>query len=60
MGRMKKIDLGQTITVLANLGVIASLVFLGLQVRQEAAASVVGVGICFQRQIRGTRERFRG
>lgn len=36
---MKRIDLGQTITVLANLGVIASLVFLGLQVRQEAAAS---------------------
>jgi len=36
---MKKIDLGQTITILANLGVIASLVFLGMQVRQEAAAS---------------------
>jgi hypothetical protein len=36
---MKKIDLGQTITILANIGVIASLVFLGMQVRQEAAAS---------------------
>jgi hypothetical protein len=36
---MKKIDLGQTITILANTGVIASLIFLGMQVRLEAAAS---------------------
>ena len=36
---MKKIDLSQTITILANVGVIASLVFLSMQVRQEAAAS---------------------
>jgi hypothetical protein len=36
---MKKIELGQTITILANLGVIASLIFVGVQVRQEAAAT---------------------
>ena len=33
--RMKKIDIGQTITILANAGVIAGLVFVGLQLRQE-------------------------
>jgi hypothetical protein len=32
---MKKIDLGQTITILANIGVIGGLVFVGLQLRQE-------------------------
>jgi hypothetical protein len=32
---MKKIDLGQTITVLANLGVIAGIVFLGYELRQN-------------------------
>jgi hypothetical protein len=33
---MKRIDLGQTIQVLANVGVIASIVFLGVQVRTSA------------------------
>ena len=32
---MKKIDLGQTITILANLGVIGGLIFVGLQLRQD-------------------------
>jgi hypothetical protein len=32
---MKKIDLGQTITILANVGVIGGLIFVGLQLRQE-------------------------
>jgi len=32
---MKKIDLAQTITILANLGVIGGLIFVGLQLRQE-------------------------
>jgi hypothetical protein len=41
---MKKIDLGQAITILANLGVIAGIVFLGFDLRQntrsiQAAAS---------------------
>jgi len=31
---MKKIDLGQTITILANVGVIAGIVFLGVELRQ--------------------------
>ena len=32
---MKKIGLGQTITVLANVGVIAGIVFLGLELQQN-------------------------
>ena len=32
---MKKLDLGQTISVLANLGVIAGIFFLGLELRQN-------------------------
>ena len=32
---MKRIDLGQTVTILANLGVIAGIVFLGLELRQN-------------------------
>ena len=36
---MKKIEVGQMLTILANLGVIASLVFVGLQVRQEVVAT---------------------
>lgn len=36
---MKKIDLGQAIAILANIGVIASLIFVGIQVQQGAAAT---------------------
>ena len=36
---MKKVDLGQTISILANLGVIASLIFVGIQVQQGATAT---------------------
>ena len=32
---MKKIDLGQTIAILANVGVIAGIVFLGFELRQN-------------------------
>ncbi len=32
---MKKIDLGQTIGILANVGVIAGIVFLGFELRQN-------------------------
>jgi len=35
---MKKIDLGQTVSVLANLGVIAGIVFLGYEMRQNTQA----------------------
>jgi hypothetical protein len=34
---MKKIDLGQTISILANLGVIAGIVFLAFELRQNNA-----------------------
>ena len=36
---MKKIEVSQILTLLANVGVIASLVFVGLQVRQEVVAT---------------------
>ena len=32
---MKKIDLGQTIGILANIGVIAGIAFLGIEIRQN-------------------------
>ena len=32
---MKKIDLGQTITILANVGVIAGIVFLAVELQQN-------------------------
>lgn len=35
---MKNLDIGQTITVLANLGVIAGIVFLALEVQQNTTA----------------------
>lgn len=34
---MKKIDLGQIITIVANLGVIAGIAFLAMQIRNDAA-----------------------
>ena len=34
---MKKIDLGQTLNTLANVGVIAGIVFLGVELRQNTA-----------------------
>ena len=34
---MKKLDLGQTVTILANLGVIAGIVFLAYELRQNNA-----------------------
>ena len=33
---MKKIDLGQTITILANIGVLAGIVFLAVELRQNS------------------------
>lgn len=35
---MKKVDLGQAITILANLGVIAGIVFLAVEIQQNTAA----------------------
>jgi hypothetical protein len=32
---MKKIDLGQTITILANIGVVAGIVFLAIEIQQN-------------------------
>lgn len=38
---MKKIDLGQTLTILANIGVIAGIVFLGMEIRQANRIALV-------------------
>ena len=35
---MKKLDVGQMITILANLGVIAGIVFLAVEIRQNQAS----------------------
>ena len=32
---MKKLDLGQTITILANIGVVAGIIFLGVELQQN-------------------------
>ena len=34
--RLKKLDLGQTISVLANIGVIAGIIFLAIELRQNS------------------------
>ena len=39
---MKKIDLGQALGVLANLGVIAGIVFLGIEISQNTTSIEVG------------------
>jgi hypothetical protein len=36
---MKKVDLGQVITIFANIGVIAGIVFLGFEIRQSTAVA---------------------
>lgn len=38
---MRKIDLGQTLTILANVGVIAGIVFLGMEIRQANRIALV-------------------
>ena len=35
---MKKIDFGQTMSILANVGVIAGIIFLGVELRQNTSA----------------------
>lgn len=37
---MKKIDVGQVVTILANVGVIGGLIFVGLQLRQDRQVAV--------------------
>ena len=38
---MKKLDLGQTISILANVGVIAGIIFLAVEIRQNSEALAV-------------------
>ena len=45
---MKKIDFGQTISILANIGVIAGIVFLAIEIRQNSEA--LGVQARMERQ----------
>ena len=49
--KMKKIDLGQTVSILANVGVLAGLVFVGMQLQQaERIALGDGLMTASQRQ----------
>ena len=48
---MKKIDLGQTVTIFANIGVIAGIVFLGFEIRQNTMAVKSEASIGVQSQI---------
>ncbi len=43
---MKKLDLSQTIGILANLGVIAGIVFLGVELRQNNDLLEADAGAC--------------
>lgn len=38
---MQKIDLGQTIQIIANVGVIGGLIFVGLQLRQDRDIAII-------------------
>jgi len=53
---MKKIDAGQAIQVLANLGVIASILFLGVQVRSSSIQARVATTLQMAGQIAAWRE----
>ncbi len=46
--KMKKLELGQTITIFANLGVIAGIVFLGIELRQNNEA--LGLQVRLERE----------
>jgi len=50
---MKKIDLGQTIAILANVGVIAGIVFLAIEIRESREQAVIA------NAIQGTTEIYR-
>ena len=54
---MKKIDLGQTIQILANVGVIAGIIFLGIEIRGSTmatqAASIQAVAALDQQFLSG-------
>jgi len=53
---MKKIDLGQTISILANIGVIAGIIFLGYEMRQNTSALKSGAAQNINNQIAGINE----
>ena len=38
---MKKVDIGQTVSILANIGVIAGIIFLGVEIQQNNEALAV-------------------
>lgn len=46
---MKKIDVGQMITIIANVGVIAGIVFLGIEIRQNSS---IARASAFQENVR--------
>ena len=49
---MKKINLGQTISILANLGVIAGIIFLAIEIRQNNQfLSAEAIGTVFENRL---------
>lgn len=57
---MKKIDLGQAVQIVANLGVIASIVFLGIEMRQNNFALNVQARLERENVYRQSNERVIG
>ena len=55
---MKKIDLGQTISIIANLGVIAGIVFLAVEIRQNNELLRAGARESQAESRAGTLERW--
>ena len=52
---MKKIDIAQTITILANIGVILGIVFLAIQLQQQQRGTEVDSGYRLQESGRAVR-----
>ena len=45
---MKRIELDQMVTILANLGIIGDLVFIGMQMKQDREIAVVDRMVSFE------------
>ncbi len=53
---MKKIDLGQAVTILANVGVLAGIVFLGIEIRDTNTQAQIATLIDVTDQFAGWKE----
>ena len=55
---MQRIDLGQTVTILANVGVIAGIAFLALELRQANRIAVVTTELEIRNSFSSLNETF--